>query len=88
MRRLICSIAFLSFALSLNASVPANNPSALKRVADRPVEALPALALTASPTDISFYEEFYPSGAMRKPLQPKAGVLHWIASLIKKAVRR
>jgi len=49
----------------------------------------PALALTASPIDVSFYEEFYPSGAVRQEQQqPKAGVLHWIASVIKKAVRR
>jgi hypothetical protein len=96
-RRLIfSSIAFLSFALGLHASVPASSRAPQL---DRPIDVQfekgvvvhnrPALALTASPADVSFYEEFYPSGAVRQEQQqPKAGVLHWIASVIKKAVRR
>jgi hypothetical protein len=52
------------------------------------VPAEPTLTLTASPADFSFYEEFYPSGAVQQEPHAKAGVLHWIASLIKKAVGR
>jgi hypothetical protein len=94
-RRLVCILALLCFALSLNASVPANSVSGFKRAEERPVEATlgsspgnPSLALTAGPAGVSFYEEFYPSGVVRHEQQPKTGVLHWIASVIKKAVRR
>jgi hypothetical protein len=97
-RRLVfSSIAFLGFALGLHASVPATSRAPQL---DRPIsiqfengvasaQNRPALELTASPADVSFYEEFYPSGTVRQePQQPKAGVLHWIASVFKKAVRR
>jgi hypothetical protein len=85
----------MGFALSLHASVPpANSHSGLKRAIDVPF-ATPALtqsalAITASPADNSFYEEFYPAtadDADQQTLQPKTGVLHRFTSLIKKAVK-
>lgn len=90
--RVLCFCVLVSFALSLRASVPApNGASALKRPANVQFEALkqtrPALTLTAAPADVSFYDEFYPSTAVRQD-QPKASVLHWFGNLIKKAVRR
>lgn len=91
-RRLLCSLALASFALSLHASVPAlNSPAALNHPADIQFEASthgrPAVVLTATPADVSFYEEFYPSTSVRQE-HPKTSVLHWFGSLIKKAVRR
>jgi len=75
----------------LSASVPALNSAAtLNRPADiqfdRSTQGRPA-ALTAAPANVSFYEEFYPSTAVRQE-QPKTSVLHWFGNLIKKAVRR
>jgi hypothetical protein len=95
MRRLVCNLVLLSFAMGLYASVPAtNNTSSLRRAADVPFEShlilkdsRPEIALTSSPADISFYDEFYPVSTAR-PEQPKASRLHWFASLIKKVVRR
>jgi hypothetical protein len=46
-------------------------------------EGRPAIELTASPADVSFYEEFYPLTTVRQE-QPRTGVLHWFGSLIKK----
>jgi hypothetical protein len=94
-RRLVCSFVLLSFALSLHASVPAtNNTSSLRRAADVPFESRltlnhsrPEIALTSSPADISFYDEFYPVSTAHTA-QPKTSMLHWVSSLIKKVVRR
>ncbi len=91
-RRLLCCLVLASFALSLHASVPALKSSATSnRPADVQFESLaqgrPALALTAAPADVSFYEEFYPATSLRQE-QPKTSLLHWVGSLIKKAVRR
>jgi hypothetical protein len=91
-RRLLYSLVFASFALSLHASIPALNSSA---TTNRPTDAQfestthgrPVLTLTAAPADISFYDEFYPAISVRQE-QPKTSVLHWFGSLIKKAVRR
>ena len=95
-RRLVCHIALLSLALSLHASIPAiSSASRSARSAEVEFESRqalahrrPTLALTASPADVSFYEEFYPANAASQELRSKPGVLHRIASLIKKAVRR
>jgi hypothetical protein len=96
----------MGFALSLHASVPtANFAPGLKRAADvasgipfeQPVttHGRPALALTASPADVSFYEEFYPAhGNLQSAQTPaqtaqtKTGALHWFAALFKKTVKR
>jgi hypothetical protein len=93
----------MGFALSLHASVPtANIAPGLKRAADvtsaipfeQPgaMHGRPALALTASPADVSFYEEFYPVHGDLQPAQTqtqqKTGALHWFASLFKKTVKR
>jgi hypothetical protein len=91
-RRFLCCLVLASFALSLHASVPALKSSATSnRPADVQFESLaqgrPALELTATPADISFYEEFYPMRAVPQE-QPKTSLLHWFGSLIKKAVRR
>ena len=92
-RRLVCCLALVSFALSLHASVPANSSS---RVAHpsvgqtvQPVfdHSRPALLLTAAPADVSFYEEFYPAATVRndQAQQPqKTSLLHWFGNLIKK----
>ena len=85
----------MSFALGLNASVPAANPnSRLKRAVDVPFatpdRTLSASAITTSPVDGSFYEEFYPAlsdDAEAQSLQPKSGMLHKLTSLFKKAVK-
>jgi hypothetical protein len=94
-RHLVCNIALLSLALSLHASVPTNSASRSTRSAEvefenRQVSAhgRAILALTASPANVSFYEEFYPANAASQELRSKPGVLHRLASLIKKAVRR
>jgi hypothetical protein len=62
---------------------------------DTPLESRPAsahrrpvLTLTAAPASHSFYEEFYSPQANPAEPQGKTGVLHWLASLIKKAVGR
>jgi hypothetical protein len=91
----------MGFALSLHASVPtANVAPGLKRAADitsaipfeQPfaMHGRPALALTASPADVSFYEEFYPvrGDLQSAQTQTKTGALHWFASLFKKTVKR
>jgi hypothetical protein len=93
----------MGFALSLHASVPAANVApGLKRAADitsaipfeQPgaMHGRPALALTASPADVSFYDEFYPVHGAQAPAQTqtqtKTGALHWFASLFKKTVKR
>jgi hypothetical protein len=47
----------------------------------------PALMLTATPADVSFYEEFYPAVRVRHdqaPQQQKTSLLHWFGNLIKK----
>lgn len=85
----------MSFALGLNASVPATNPnSGLKRAADIPFatpdKTLSISSITISPIDGSFYEEFYPAttdDAASQSSQPKSGVLHKLTSLFKKAVK-
>ena len=95
MRRIVCNFVLLSFALGLHASVPAvNNASKLQRAADVPFESRqtlkdsrPVIALTSSPADISFYDEFYPTSTARHE-QPKTSMLHWVSSLIKKVIRR
>jgi hypothetical protein len=46
-------------------------------------QARPGLVITAAPADVSFYNEFYPLAVVRQA-QPKAGMLHWVGSLIKK----
>lgn len=91
-RRLFC-LALVGFALSLHASVPASSPA---RVAGsfagqtvQPVfdHSRPALVLTATPADVSFYEEFYPAATARRDQasQPqKTSLLHWFGNLIKK----
>jgi hypothetical protein len=97
----------MGFALSLHASVPtANVAPGLKRAAEVtsaiPFEQAvathgrPALALTATPADVSFYDEFYPvHGDLQSAQTPaqttsqtKTGALHWFASLFKKTVKR
>lgn len=92
-RRLVCSIVLLSFALSLQASVPANIPSRVAHPSDgqtvQPVfdQSRPTLVLTAAPADVSFYEEFYPAATVRHEQPPqtqKTSVLHWFGTLIKK----
>jgi len=91
-RRLLCSLVLSGFAFGLHASVPSlNKPATLNQASDVQFEALAQrhqpLALTATPADISFYDEFY-SVVPARPEQPKTSVLHWFGSLIKKAVRR
>ncbi|MGZ4875523.1 MAG: hypothetical protein ACXV5R_10170 [Candidatus Angelobacter sp.] len=74
----------------MHASIPALKSSSLPSADvqfEKATHGRPAVALTAAPADISFYEEFYPSTAVRQE-QPKTSVLHWFGSLIKKAVRR
>jgi hypothetical protein len=91
-RRLICSLAFVSFALSLQASVPANSASRVANPAGQTVQPVfdhsrPALVLTAAPADTSFYDEFYPAATVRHEQSPqpqKTSVLHWFGNLIKK----
>ena len=87
----------MGFALSLHASVPTVNvTSGLKRAADVtmaiPCEKLAStrhnLPLTASPANVSFYEEFYPVRGALQPAPAKTGALHWFASLFKKTVKR
>lgn len=94
-RRVLSIIVCMGFALTLHASVPsAGSHSGLQRAVDVPF-ATPAstqstLALTSSPADNSFYEEFYPATANdteQQTFQPKTGVLHKLTSLIKKAVK-
>jgi hypothetical protein len=95
-RRLLCCIALLSFAVSLHASVPANSPSHVAHPSAGQTAQVfdhdrPALLLTAAPADVSFYEEFYPAATVRPDQAPqpqKTSVLHWFGNLIKKAVRR
>ena len=94
MRRILCSFVLLSFAVSLQASVPAlTNASRLDRSAEIQPPSLPVfshgrpvLALTATPADVSFYEEFYPEDSLQREQPPKPGMLHRFTSLIKKAV--
>jgi hypothetical protein len=84
------------FALSLHASIPAANSASVRKYpTDLPLESRSTLAhsrtvltLTAAPASVSFYEEFYSPQASSAEPQGRTGVLHWIASLIKKAVRR
>jgi len=91
-RRLVCCLALVNFALSLHASVPANSsvvhPSGGQTVQPVFDHSRPALVLTATPADVSFYEEFYPAAAVRHEQPAKTSVLHWFGNLIKKAVRR
>jgi hypothetical protein len=93
-RRILCSFALLSFAVTLQASVPAiTNSSRFGRTADiqPPSQSTlshdrPVLTLTATPADVSFYEEFYPEESLQQEQPPKPGMLHRFTSLIKKAV--
>jgi hypothetical protein len=69
------------------ASVPlVNRPATLDRSANPQFEsatqARQALVITAAPADVSFYNEFYPLTV--RHAQPKAGMFHWVGSLIKK----
>jgi hypothetical protein len=88
-RRLLCCLLVASFAVSLHASIPALNSSATSgrpanvQFVESSTHGRPALELTATPADVSFYEEFYPLIVVRQE-QPKTGVLHWFGSLIKK----
>lgn len=87
-RRLLCSLVIVSFAVSLHASVPSvNRPATLNRSANSQFESStqgrPAMGVTAAPAYISFYDEFYPVRSSRQE-QPKTGVLHWVGSMIKK----
>jgi hypothetical protein len=90
----------MAFALSLHASVPTTNiGSGLKPpaevTADLPLaksastHGRAAIALTSSPADGSFYEEFYPSlpSENLQPDQTKTGVLHRFASLFKRTIK-
>jgi hypothetical protein len=95
-RRILLNLICLMFALSLHASIPtANSAAAGKYSSDLPLQSRSTLAhsrtvltLTAAPASVSFYEEFYSPQASSAEPQGRTGVLHWIASLIKKAVRR
>jgi hypothetical protein len=64
-----------------------NRPATLNRSANPQFEsaasARAAQVITAAPADFSFYSEFYPVTVVR-PEQPKAGMFHWVGSLIKK----
>ena len=92
-RRLLSSLALMSLAVSLHASVPANIPLRVAHPSDgqtvQPVfdHGRPTLVLTAAPADVSFYEEFYPAARVRHEQPPqtqKTSLLHWFGSLIKK----
>ena len=89
-RRLLCSLALVSFALSLQASVPANITSRVAHPSvgqtEQPVfdDSRPRLVLTAAPADVSFYEEFYPAATVRHEQPQKTSLLHWFGNLIKK----
>ena len=92
-RLLLCCVALLSFAVSLQASVPASGTSRVAHPSGgqtvQPVfdHSRPSLVLTAAPADVSFYEEFYPATAVRpdQAQQPqKTTLLHWFGNLIKK----
>ena len=88
MRRLLCSLVVFGSTLGLHASVPSvNSPATLNRSANVQFESStqghPRLGITAAPVGISFYDEFYPLTVVRQA-QPKAGMLHWVGSLIKK----
>jgi hypothetical protein len=95
-RRILLNLICLTFVLSLHASIPlANSAPAGKYSRDLSLESRPTLAhsqpilaLTSAPADASFYEEFYSPHASPAEPQGKTGVLHWFASLIKRAVRR
>ncbi len=88
-------IVLFGFVLGLHASIPAaNNVSRFDRPSDLQFEGLSSSnpsrlgpVLTATPADVSFYEQFYPSHVNHE-LRPRTDVLHKLASLIKKAVRR
>ena len=87
-RRLVCILVDLGSTLGLQASVPSvNSPATLNRSANPQFEsatqARPALVITAAPADVSFYNEFYPLNVVRQE-RPKAGMFHWVGSLIKK----
>ena len=89
---IVSTIACLTFALSLHASVPAAN-TGLKPTSDIPFKQLTASghapadsSLTSSPAHISFYEEFYPTVVVQ-PIPAKTGVLHRFASLLKRTVK-
>ncbi len=64
-RRLLCSLVIASFTVGLHASVPSVNSSATLNHSAKPqfesrTQSRSALAITATPADFSFYEEFYP----------------------------
>lgn len=87
-RRLLCILVVMGSTLGLQASVPdVNSPATLNRNANPQFESVtqarPALVITAAPADVSFYNEFYPLTVVRQA-QPKAGMFHWVGSLIKK----
>lgn len=89
-RRLLCCVALLGFAVSLQASVPANSTSRVAHPAPgqtvQPVfdHSRPALVLTAAPADVSFYDEFYPAATVRHEQPQKTSLLHRFGNLIKK----
>jgi len=87
-RHLLCCLLVAGFSISLHASVPALKSSGVSNLPpdiqfENLAQGRPALELTATPADVSFYEEFYPLNEVRQE-QPKTGVLHWFGSLIKK----
>jgi hypothetical protein len=87
-RRLVCILVVTGSTLGLHASVPSvNSPATLNRSANPQFESAtqvrPALVITAAPADVSFYNEFYPLNVVRQE-RPKAGMFHWVGSLIKK----
>jgi hypothetical protein len=86
-RRLLCFFVLVGSTLSLHASVPSvNGHATLNRGAnprfESATQARQALVITAAPADVSFYNEFYPLTV--RHAQPKAGMFHWVGSLIKK----
>jgi hypothetical protein len=48
----------------------------------------PVVTLTATPADVSFYEEFYPANSLQQEQPPKPGMLHRFASAIKRTIQK
>jgi hypothetical protein len=87
-RRLLCIFVCLSFALSLYASVPPPKRPVAQTSFAEPALPHPHSVQLLSGSDVSYYEEFYPADARQPKAQQKSGILHRVASLIKKSTRK
>jgi hypothetical protein len=97
-RRFIFSFACLSFALGLHASVPTATSSAKFSQSSanptvdhdlRPVQTRQRLPIFVAPADtVSFYVEFYGTDSAHAKAPRKPGLLHRLASAVKKTVQK